>query len=842
MNTFDSFKRLTSSKKFFLAILKPKQRLRVFSVYSGNIYSVRVNHYVSNVLEDGATLTQASSLGAVSTGEFYYSSVDNILYVNSTDNSNPGSKFTVIEYSKFYSNIPNNGLTHNLSGGDIVEFEARVESVGGISQAIDSTDQIGVSVESKTSLVLNNADGGLDGIFDSLSWGNVQADLYVLGDGCPETECRKIYSATIQDKRYSENTISFNLADFTYNLRRPVVLPIYSDADGVVSESDKDKGKKLIYGRVEGVKLTGADKVLSGFELTGTVSGAIGSNAIVGTSFLSELSPSDTLIINDNSYSIESVSSDTSATLSDELVETISGESASLKPAIPYRVKNRKWIISGHKLREPITTITRVISKSKFEVASQDDLFADDVLLINGEYKTVKRVGNNNISLTTSMQVRPVLGDSVKKFAVSNVFFNSDEFTHGRDYTVTNNSGGAYVTIEDTAEFNVAKTRSIAGTFTFTNGSRSVTKTGGGDLEALIKPRDWIRGDDITHTIYYEVLSITDESTLIIRTPYSGTTDTSTNTKFKSPDYIADGSVVTCNCYGKENADGEWINTPARAVKDILSMIGITNINEAAFSLAHDSFRHTLSLLVTKDRAARDIITDINKSCFGSLYTDTNFEVCFSILDSEKPESINSIQSDDTLSFPKVDCKSMIYNKTIVNYRHYESDRFSGEDGFKRYEYQSDYITNIDGTEKENIIDIYLYDDNASQIMCQRYQLFYSLPQSVVSLGLNLEHIDFNLNDKIWLNLRRMYKRYGQIDNQKIGIISGVKKYYNKIDVEVSDLGNWFARVANIATDTSNDFTAAQTSEKIVNGYIVDNDLEIPDVNSEESVDCNLIG
>jgi len=98
-----------------------------------------------------------------------------------------------------------------------------------------------------------------------------------------------------------------------------------------------------------------------------------------------------------------------------------------------------------------------------------------------------------------------------------------------------------------------------------------------------------------------------------------------------------------------------------------------------------------------------------------------------------------------------------------------------------------------------------------------------------------------NLNDKLWLQFDRLYKRFGNRDRKKIGLINKITKNGERVSVEINDLGNIFTRSANIADDSSSDFSAASDDEKIVSGYVVDDDLEIPDAASDRELGQNII-
>ena len=99
-----------------------------------------------------------------------------------------------------------------------------------------------------------------------------------------------------------------------------------------------------------------------------------------------------------------------------------------------------------------------------------------------------------------------------------------------------------------------------------------------------------------------------------------------------------------------------------------------------------------------------------------------------------------------------------------------------------------------------------------------------------------------SVNDKIFLELDRLYKRYGGRDRRKIGVVTSVKKNGMDTDVEFTDLGNIFNRIPSIAPNTALAYASAERNDIVRWGYLLDNDTLTPDVLSEAEFGNNLIG
>jgi hypothetical protein len=88
---------------------------------------------------------------------------------------------------------------------------------------------------------------------------------------------------------------------------------------------------------------------------------------------------------------------------------------------------------------------------------------------------------------------------------------------------------------------------------------------------------------------------------------------------------------------------------------------------------------------------------------------------------------------------------------------------------------------------------------------------------------LPLKYYQLNVTDSIVLDLDRMYRRFGALDNYKIFVINQVIRKFNEIEVQCEDLGNVYNRAANITENTADIYDDADLYDRIFNGYITDN-------------------
>ena len=844
--TYEQYSLESTSEKITLCHIEPSSRFLLWTLDSGAIYTRTEATRVISIKQDDTALTEAAN-ASLSSGEWFYDDITATLYIRTTDDSNPNTKTVVGTYRYCFASTPLD-LPYDLASGNDTHYEGVYSSNSMITKELDD-EQTGVALESNTTVALQNTSGLFDNIYDTIFFENKKIKIYSWSLSIPLSEKKLLFDGIIQDKSFTNKKITFKCKDFMYKLREPVPLSLFTSADGSISETYIDTPKRRIYGQVNKARCIPIDNALEGYALTGTLSGVVTETTIigVGTAFLDECSPGDTIIIellNESlELSIESVESDTGLTLSDEIGVSFSGETVKISTERPWRKKNRRWHVAGHKLRAPSTTIASASQPNRFSITDPTDFFADDLISVNGENAFIKRISGSNIVLKSNLQGgTPTIGQAVLKSPASKVFIGNKEVFTGRDWSISNTTE-AILTLENDAELNVANSLKLEGSVTFTNGSREVTATGV-SFSALMESRDFIRSGDISHTNYYEILSVQEES-LTLRTPYAGSTLVSTSTRYKNPEFLRDDSYVTINCLGMEH-DGAWVQNASNVVQNLVNVDAGLTIDSTSFNFAAISAPYTISMVLPeapgrRSPIIRDVITKINESVFGSLVNDTNWNLVYNVLDTERPTDLTPIEDDDIIGDFSVKSSNKIVRQINASYSPFV-DIFTNEDTFKVINYENTFVDSYIGTLEEKDVTLYLFNESDAQEITERYALYNSLTQSVVSIKTKLNLALKNLNDKLYLKFDRLYKRFAGGDNLKIGIITKIQKSGEGTAVEMADLSNVFNRVFSVADDSSADFTSAENSEKIINSYIVDDDLHIPDTSDETQFGSNLIG
>lgn len=852
--SFEISKTKTKTEKIQLCTIESVKLAKIFSIESGSIYSrseafsfnnLSIPFFVVGVKEDGVSLSEASN-SSLSAGEFFYDIESSKIYIRTSDDSDPKEKEILITYRHFFSNKPQ-ALPFDLQSGKEIYWDGRINSIGSISHQL-SDEIIGTAIEGTTTVNLENQDGFFDELYDTHIFENQSIKIYQWFGNDDIEENKKIFQGVILDKSFSEKQVKIKAADDFYTLRSKMKYNLFTESDGSILDSILNTPKRRIYGKANKVKCVNLDATKDGFNLTGTFSCSLASTTMTGngTLFLDELSPEDEVFIEINNelvkFEVESIQSNTSLTLSESSDNSFIGLSAVCQPNIPWRKKSREWHIADHKLREFSASIQSVVFGNKFEVDDASEFFVNDLVEINNSFARVRRVTGNTVVLDQVISPIPSVSDTITRRAVFDAYFKNKNLVIDRDFTVSNTTF-AKIVLENDAEFNISPSRQLNVSLLFTNSSRSVTTSADIDLTAKLKSRDWIRKDKVTETEWYEILEVK-EKEIILRNEFSGSTETFA-ARYKNVEYVDDDSLITVSCFGMDH-DGAWVKTPSDSIRDILRRdTSLSNINEVSFTKSNALCDYTMSLVLPLSvggqiSSVRDSIEIINKSCFGVLHLDNDYNISLSIFNSNKPEDATILKDDDIISF-SVNSKNMIISDIKCYYSPFV-DTVSGEDSFRLIEHSSDFVSRTSMIENEEVITIYLFEESDARIVAQRTVFFKSLSSTSVSIKTKGIVADKNLGDKLIIDIDRIYKRYGSNTGLKYLVLNKIDKDGYSFNVSGTDIANIFNRVPAISSNDASVYSSASDQEKLINGYIVDNSTLTPDNTSEDLLGCNLIG
>lgn len=850
--TFEEAALLPRSEKITLVTMLAEKRVKLFDNYAGSVYVKDAEYYVHQVKQFGVELEVVNNI-PTSPGTYYYYYAEKKIYVWLIGDGNPSADDVSLVYKFHFSNAPVI-LPSDLSGGNDVEWLPYIESVGSIGQSLDD-ENTGIVLESSSSVTLINQ-GFFDNIFDTLLFENKAVSFYYWFPITPVSEARKVFEGVVESKSFAPDKVVFNVKDFIFRLRDNLNLGTFTEADGSILDTYLGTPKRRIYGRVNKCQCVGLDTVKDGYALTGLISGTAASKQVngSGTFFTDELSSGDEISFTqfgeEVNYTIDYIQSDTVLFLSEDIDVNFSGISSIVRPVVPWRKKNRRWHLAGHKLRSSQAEILTVINARQFVVDDNTEFFADDVVTINGVTTQVTRVSGDQIVLEQNIFPVPIAGDFISKEPVLGAYFGNTRMILNRDFTVTNTTE-AIIEVDELAEFNLAREKITTNTptqpsitFTFTNGQRIVSTASNVDLKTIIKPRDWIRSVNQSNDIWFEVMKV-EERAIILRNLYSEPTNgPSSIARIKEVEIINDDSLITVDCYGIEYQN-KWVRTASNAVRHMVKYdAGFLDLNESTFTQADADCKYTLSMVIpdslgSKHPAIRDEITKINESVFGSLYGNTVQEVCYSIVNTRRPATIQPIKDDDIITWSSESANEIV-NKVTAVYGHF-TDTVAASPAANYYTFNNEFVNKYTKIKREIERNIYLYDASNAETIAQRIAFYGSLSQLKVTLKSKAIFFNYSVNDRLYIDLDRLYKRYGSGSRLKIGIVSSVKKSSYDSEIVLNDLGNIFNRCPSIAPSSTMAFSSASDDDKVKFGFILDEYTLLPG-SSEDDLGSCLIG
>jgi len=840
MSTYVEFQNKPSSTKAVLVKIETARRITGFTIYSGSIYSLDIREkIIESVEQNGTALTEVASIASIAAGDYF---LDNqTLYLRTTGSTNPNAEFVVLFYHLFFSSIPANVHKNpSTATGPMVHWLPMVTGASQFGFKLDNAeiDQIGNAIDGSGSIDLLNDQDYWSSRFDKLTFENKSCEIYSWSPILDDGEAQLIYKGIIDSKSYSDKKITFRLRDQLTELKAPVELLNLEDVSGVrISDALNLWKQRRVYGRVRGHIATSIDQITkNGYPLTGTFTLANGDVTLTGTgtAFLTELSPGDEIILNGNTIKVtvgETISSNTLCELSDEYVGVnFAGVTATLFPSHSKRWINREFIVAGHATREPTTTVTSSPGVRTIDVADSTDFRVGDAILVDGQPTTIQRISGDGFRIKFAQTLtNPVMnGDSVIRISVSNVYINDEPLNVTRDYSYDAATGR--LTLDPLAEFNVASIEAVRGTSQFTNTSRQVDGTN------TIYTEDYAAGDWIKifgQSDWAEILYIESETRLFLRTAslYSGT-DVSQRKRPKV--YTENQTTLSLDVLGKTVdgfKTGDLISTGPSIVKDLLIEAGLSSLVEIpSFNAAAEIAPYDIGLVIpmkerdTKTRNVRDYINEINRTVFGSLVQDADFQLQYKIFNPRRPAASTQIlDQHDLISFKfSVDSKRIV-KRAIINYGAREWDGpAKGPVNFESL-FESDTGNYLTKTNKEYRVATLFQDLGDADIFASRWAFLLSIATATLDVETKMQAIDKRVTDLIRISHPKLYERVGTTIKQKYAAVQGVTKSAFGTSLELEDLANAFSRCSTITANDAESYVDADEEHLILNGFITDN-------------------
>lgn len=818
MNSYNEFKQQVSSEKIALAILEASQRLVAFTLHSGSIFK-KENFdvaVISSLTDFGEKLNQVSSLESVISNTFYNDRDNRTLYFQLSDNADPVSKFIVLTRKIFLSNLPVI-LPHDLNEGFEVYFEPQIQSTSSFGVEIDVVNDQTNAIEGSGSLSVYNDNDFWKQNFDKLTFDNQNCFIYSYNRELPANQAKLLFKGKVESKTYGSSKIVFKLKDLISELRNSIQLRNVEEL-GLRNRPNLNAAKqRMIFGRVEGFRPINLDEfVNSEYPLTGLISWTNGSPIISGsgTLFKRELYPEDKLRLGTTFFTVSRVLSDTSLELTENVtLSNSSNQTSSFSTSLPKRFVNRKWLLAGHALRQPETTIESGTSTSRLVLGSTQDMYSGDTLYVgelgSGQLTIVDEILNDTtLSVSVSLEIIPPQGTKVIKPCIQNVRLNDVLLSFWSDYTVDPET--ARLTLRETAEARADVVIESVEQIT-TTASSNVVAGIGTSFKSYLKPGHVIRPKGTVD--FFQILSVDSDEQLTLTSNYPVSLSLK-NLQYKK--FIFDSNIdfLTCTVLGRTTNDltsGPLIKSAPSVVKKLLEDAGLSlSVNEASFSEAEALIPEEIGFALpqtfndTKTPILRDVINRINGSVFGILLQDNSFRFSYDLLRPVADSTPVYLEESDILDLRVTSTnKNMIY-KSIAEYNFKEYDYTAKDTSVQTSSRISNTARFIQNTLKERTFKSYLVNESDSRRLAQRWSFLLEFSASEIQVETKLQTVDLQINDVVVIDHRKLYTRFGGTTSKKYISVEKVMKSANGVSITGVDLSNAFNRVALISQTLTN--------------------------------------
>lgn len=849
--TRSEFIQAQSSEKLTMVHVHGRQRLYVFSGPSSNVYSKVVPYFVSDLKQNDTYLTRVTSLVNVnSPGKFYYDIKSSVLYVRPLTDSDPKTVEMIVTYRFFYSEVGINCTWDLQDISDEVFYDGRIKASPGYKHKI-GIDQALTSLIGSGTLSLQCSDGELDSIFDKIIFENQTINVYSWNRDLKPSEAKIIYRGRVTNKTFNTDTLSFTVKDPIFELLQTPSNDVYSNSDNV-SNSVKGQYKRLVYGRVDGLRCQSIDQIGDGFPLTGTVSASPDQAKLfgTGTQFLTEVFQGDKITVDSLEFTVDAIISNTEIDISDEPDYGFAARPATNSPVRGLPSKNRTYLATQHVCTEQSKTIVEVPQLNRVVLNNTDGLFPGDFIefVSTSERIEIKNTAPGNVVvLRQNMITRPTIGSLATRRPIQKVYIDGS-IVPANEFTI-DNSTSCGLSFSADVEFEIAPEKSTGYDLNFTNGSRLITYTGGGDIviSEQLSAGDWIKPNIPAYTTYYKI-SYIDNNDIYLVSNFLDTTVTDT-ADYKSPNYLSDDSVISVDILGKTvegTASGAWISTIAQAERDLIEQIGLTEVNEASFTQGAIDGNQLVSIAIPESFSSKslptvkEIVDKLNKSISSSLTLDNDLKLKFQVLNSYTEDDILVINDFDVIDWSISATNGKIFNKIVAKYRFKDVGNDTLDSANNVYTFESEFVNRYIESGKLTEVSLYLYNTNEAQINAHRnlYQNRLSVSTLTVKTDLRLEGLE--IGDIVIVDFERMYKRLGSTDvRKKVVLVTGKTVSGQSISFEMSDLGNTFNTSSYITSNAAPEYLLSSDDERLIYGYITDNQGIVEDL--EETAGVHLI-
>jgi hypothetical protein len=828
---YSDFQAMPSSEKITLCMMNASSRLMGWTLDTGSIYTISGLDVIVDGIEDsGTAYTEAADVGSVTASKYFYDVATQTLYLRTTGSDNPNGRFIVLRQKLCFANVPIT-LPHDLASGAEVPFAPILKSTSQFGVTIDVIAQSSEAIEGSGTLTFINDQDFWPANYDKVFFENQSVKVYSYNRGLDPSDAKLIFKGTVEKRNYTASQVSFTLKDQFAEIRSNIPLALISDLGERTGSDIANTRQRMIIGSVQGHLPVNLDQVLDGYPITGTLSGSNGSPNVAGTGtvFLTELSPDDELVLDGVRYTVATVPSDTSLTLTENISNPtgLSAVTGFLLPDRPKRFINREWLVAGHTIREPLTAVQNGSAVDRLILDDASDIKEGDMLYVgtigSGELVRVDSLlGASQVSLATSLATIPPIGTPVTRPGVQNVRINDVDLVYYTDYTF--DASMARLTLRDSAEANSAPIKQMTQNLTF-NTTRTVTGT---NLKKTIEPGYMV--GVVGNADFYEVLSVDSDTSMTLRTAATSINTTALG-RYKSLIFDPSNDTLSLDTLGRTTdgtSGGTLVRTSPQAVSALLSDAGLgAYIDTDSFTAAETIAYQSVGLVIPETTSStdaptyRDTINALNKSTFCSLVQNDAFDFSLEVLRPTKPVASQRLSESDILSMDFDTTAENMVKTSIVNYGAKEYDYLTGKNSIQTHQKTSDVSNYILKTSREKTFVTKLVNSSDALIHANRWAYLLQNTAGRITLQTKLQGMAIAVGDVIEIEHRKLFERFGGSDNRRLMFVESVRKSGSAVEIQATDLSNSFNRICSI-NDITNDFSTATLDEKLYGGFYTD--------------------
>ena len=208
------FIKASSSEKLTMLHIDGKRRVVSWSLDSGSIYVSTTKHYVVN-LNVG---TQVLSKAAVVEGTWFYDPKTSKLYTHLSGSVDPTTTELIATFRLFFSDVTVATTMDFTDTGIEVLYKGRILSTPGYKHRVGIEQNL-ISVAGSGRVILDNNDGGLDSIYDSLIFETQNVTLYSWNRTLKPSDAKIIFKGKVESKSFSVSKLQFTIKDSIKHLQ-----------------------------------------------------------------------------------------------------------------------------------------------------------------------------------------------------------------------------------------------------------------------------------------------------------------------------------------------------------------------------------------------------------------------------------------------------------------------------------------------------------------------------------------------------------------------------------------------------------------------------------------------